>query len=105
MGIGIHAGGYASPEFKPINEDQKKTLEGCIGESLPNGLEIREVCIPVDIGLFQFRSMAGNSSAPQVEDYKFNLFLRYSPKITPEEKVACEALKQRNSYFRAYFSD
>lgn len=78
-------------EFQPIKPEQRIELERIIGESLPNGLEIVELYIPA-------------GTLPWQLDDEYHPVLRYSPQITPHERVLCDALKERNRYFARLFS-
>ena len=77
---------HMSKKFRPMDTKQKAVLEQVVGATLPNGLEIGEICIPA------------GTMAWQLDD-EYRTVLRYSTKIRPEDKVQCEALAERNPRF------
>ena len=83
---------HTNKKFQPIKLEQRIELERILGEPLPNGLEIHEVCIPAGTGLWQL-------------DDEYEIKIRYSSKITPEDRAINEALAERNPYFRRLMSE
>ena len=74
---------HLSKEYEPISRREKADLEKRIGENLPNGLEIGELCIPA------------GTMAWQLDD-EYHPVLRYSPKIKHEDKKALDEIASRN---------
>ena len=80
---------HLSRGYAPIGQQEKADLEKRIGENLPNGLEIGELCIPAGTMGWQL-------------DDEYYPVLRYSPEIKHEDKKALDEIASRNpAFYRA----